>query len=286
MVGFTAEGLVWEGDQPRQGLHLKHREYVVARPAAGGEPVELLIEAAANPIPPWGTSPWPLLMPDVDGAPIYRLAQAELAVVRRDVEALYFDMLVLSQLLDVLPADGPRAAEVLAALEAACDAIDGDDAVGAVHGRARAALAPALATPGARRRAPRERDRSRAHRLRVAVADPRDEAQVRAHVRERAPAHGRLSRVPLLRVAGAAVRVDEGPLPAALRAHPRPGAAPVGSSRSAACGSRPTATSRRASRWCARSCTASGSSSTSSAARPPTSGSPTCSATPPRCRRS
>ena len=29
MVGFTAEGLVWDGDQPRQGLHLKHREYVV-----------------------------------------------------------------------------------------------------------------------------------------------------------------------------------------------------------------------------------------------------------------
>jgi hypothetical protein len=26
MVGFTAEGLVWDGDQPRQGLHLKHRE--------------------------------------------------------------------------------------------------------------------------------------------------------------------------------------------------------------------------------------------------------------------
>ena len=54
----------------------------------GGERIDLLIEAAANPIPPWGTSPWPLLMPDVDGPPIYRLAQAELAVVRRDVEAL------------------------------------------------------------------------------------------------------------------------------------------------------------------------------------------------------
>src|SRR6476661_5447666 len=64
MVGFTAEGLVWDGDQPRQGLHLKHREYVVARPAAGGESIDLLIEAAANPIPPWNTTPWPLLMPD------------------------------------------------------------------------------------------------------------------------------------------------------------------------------------------------------------------------------
>ena len=99
MVGFTAEGLVWDGDQPRQGLHLKHREYVVAKPAAGGDAVDLLIEAAANPIPPWGTTPWPLLMPDVDGPPIYRLGQAEL-VAHRDVEALIPDLLVLSQLID------------------------------------------------------------------------------------------------------------------------------------------------------------------------------------------
>ena len=136
MVGFTAEGLVWDGDQPRQGLHMKHREYVVARRATGGEEIELLIEAAANPIPPWGTDPWPLLMADVDGPPIYRLDRAELAVAHRDVEALYFDLLVLSQLLTELPASGPRAAQVLAALEAACDAIAPDDVEGSVPGRA------------------------------------------------------------------------------------------------------------------------------------------------------
>ena len=36
MVGFTAEGLVWDGDQPRQGLHLKHRDtsWPGRRPAA------------------------------------------------------------------------------------------------------------------------------------------------------------------------------------------------------------------------------------------------------------
>ncbi len=60
-----------------------------------------MIEAAANPIPPWETTPWPLLMPDVDGPPIYRMGQAELAIVRRDVEALYFDLLVLLQLVTV-----------------------------------------------------------------------------------------------------------------------------------------------------------------------------------------
>ena len=102
MVGFTAEGLIWDGDEPRQGLHLKHREYVVAASAEGGESIDLLIEAAANPIPPWETTPWPLLMDDYDGSPIYAVGQAELAVVHRGVEALYFDMRVLSQLLDTL----------------------------------------------------------------------------------------------------------------------------------------------------------------------------------------
>jgi hypothetical protein len=48
--------------------------------AAGGEAIDLLIEAAANPIPPWGTTPWPLLMPDVHGPADHRLGQAELAI--------------------------------------------------------------------------------------------------------------------------------------------------------------------------------------------------------------
>jgi alpha-mannosidase len=146
IVGFTAEGLVWEGDAPVQGLHLKHREYVIARPAKGGEPVDLLVEAAANPIPPWGSLRWPLLMPDVDGPAIYRLGRAELTIARRDVEALYFDLLVLSQLLDELSANEPRAYHVLRALVAACDAISIHDVAGSAA-RARAALAPVLASP-------------------------------------------------------------------------------------------------------------------------------------------
>ncbi|HMC51532.1 MAG TPA: glycoside hydrolase family 38 C-terminal domain-containing protein, partial [Acidimicrobiales bacterium] len=148
MVGFTAEGLVWERDVPVQGIHLRHREHLVTRSAAGGEPVELYVEAAANPIPPWGALRWPLLMPDVDGPPIYRLGQAELAVAQRDVEALYYDMLVLTQLLDQLPPQEPRAHHVLRALTAACNAIEMDD-VPATAAAARAALAPALESPAA-----------------------------------------------------------------------------------------------------------------------------------------
>ena len=53
---------------------------------------------------------------------------------------------MLRQLLDVLPADGPRAAEVITALDSACDAIDPDDVAGSVAA-ARVALGPALARP-------------------------------------------------------------------------------------------------------------------------------------------
>jgi alpha-mannosidase len=99
MVGFSAEGLVWQPDGAlRQGLHHRHREYVVAAEARGGEQVEFFVEAAANPIPPWHLKDWPLLAPDYDGAPLYTLGQAELATVDRDVEALYLDMRLLLQL--------------------------------------------------------------------------------------------------------------------------------------------------------------------------------------------
>ncbi|HTK16635.1 MAG TPA: alpha-mannosidase [Acidimicrobiia bacterium] len=146
MVGFTAEGLVWDDDQPRQGLHLKHREYVVAGPATGGDEIELLIEAAANPIPPWGTTPWPLLMPDVFGPPIYRLGQADLAIAHRDVEALYFDMLVLAQLVDVMGTCEVQGANAFGSLEDACDLIEQGGVAPSTVAAARAELAPVLAS--------------------------------------------------------------------------------------------------------------------------------------------
>src|SRR5262249_9075439 len=126
------------------GVHFKHREYVVARDAEGGEEIDLFVEAAANPVPPWETTPWPLLMADFDGDPIYGLKRAELAVVEREVEALYFDMLVLTEVLLVLPATEPRAADVFDALTSACVAIDSEDVVGTAAA-ARAELAKVLA---------------------------------------------------------------------------------------------------------------------------------------------
>ena len=264
MVGFTAEGLVWDGDQPRQGLHLKHREYVVARAGRrrrGGRPAD---RGRRQPDPAVGNVA-------VAAAHARRRRAADLRV--GSGRARGRSPRGRGAVLRHARAHGnsstwcrPTSRNALGGVRRARVGVRRDRRRRRCRfgGRARRARARAREA-GRTGRAPRERGRSRAHRHRVAVADPRDEAQVRAHVRQRAAADGGLSRVPVLGVAGAAVRVDEGALPAALRTHARAGRRPGASSRSAACGSRPTATSRRASRSCARSCTASASSSTSSA---------------------
>jgi alpha-mannosidase len=123
MVGFTAEGLIWDSNGlPVQGLHHRHREHLLTSRAEGGEPVELYVEAAANPVPPWHLSDWPYFGPDYSGSPLYQLQQAELAVVDRDVEGLYLDLRVLLQLAEHL---GSPAAED--ALRSVAEMIDPSD---------------------------------------------------------------------------------------------------------------------------------------------------------------
>jgi alpha-mannosidase len=123
VVGFSAEGLVWDRDgRPVQGLHHRHREFLLGW-VDGGDAVEFYVEAAANPTPPWPRADWPLLEPDYGGGPQYRLQQAELATIDREVEALYFD---------------------LRALPDAVVTIDPDDVAGTARA-ARAQLAPSLA---------------------------------------------------------------------------------------------------------------------------------------------
>lgn len=144
MVGFTAEGLVWDtGGRPVQGLHHRHRELVLTTDAKGGEPVEFFVEAAANPIPPWHLADWPLLLPDPGGAPLYRLQTAELALVDRDVEALFLDMRVLLELAVLLPG---RSEEILRALGTAREIVEQGELPGSVTA-ARAALAPRSTRP-------------------------------------------------------------------------------------------------------------------------------------------
>jgi alpha-mannosidase len=142
MVGFTAEGLIWDSNgRPVQGLHHRHREHLVTSKADGGETVEFYVEAAANPVPPWHLSDWPDFGPDYGGRPLYQLRQAELAVVDRDVEALYLDLCLSLQLAEHL--DSPAAEH---ALRSALEMIDPAD-VARHAAPARRRLLPVLTAP-------------------------------------------------------------------------------------------------------------------------------------------
>ncbi|WP_406071161.1 glycosyl hydrolase-related protein [Streptomyces sp. NBC_01020] len=147
--GFQAEGMIYDAEGvPVKGIHPRNRQVPVAAPAAGGEPVRLLLEAAANPaVLRHGFEPTPL--GDVLTAgddPVYRFASADLAVLNEDVWQLVIDIEVLSELMRELPADRSRHHEILRALEDMLDALDLHDVPGTAAA-GRAALAPALARP-------------------------------------------------------------------------------------------------------------------------------------------
>ena len=141
MVGFTAEGQIWDtGLRPVQGLHHQHREFVLTPEAQGEQPIEFFVEAAANPIPPWHLADWPLLPPDYSGAPLYTLGTAELAVPDRSVEGLFLDMRILVELAAL---DPDRSAQIMTALDKAMSVIDPENVSGWVA-PARDVLAPLL----------------------------------------------------------------------------------------------------------------------------------------------
>ncbi|MEV0319269.1 alpha-mannosidase [Streptomyces sp. NPDC050658] len=146
--GFQAEGLVYDAaGVPLKGVHPRNRYVPVAAPAQGGEPVSLLLEAAANPAVLHDFTPTPL--GDVLTAgdrPIYRFASADLAVLDEEVWQLTLDIEVLSELMHELDPARPRRHEILRALERALDALDLHD-VPSTAAAARAELAGVLASP-------------------------------------------------------------------------------------------------------------------------------------------
>nr|WP_157166294.1 glycoside hydrolase family 38 C-terminal domain-containing protein [Streptomyces typhae] len=146
--GFQAEGLVYDASGvPLKGIHPRNRHVPVAARARGGEPVRLLLEAAANPAVLHDFEPTPL--GDVLTAgdrPIYRFAAADLAVLDEDVWQLTLDIEVLMELMRELDAARPRRHEILRALEDMLDTLDLHDVPGTAAA-ARAALAGVLARP-------------------------------------------------------------------------------------------------------------------------------------------
>ena len=123
-TGFGAEALVWRQGRPVQGLSPNHREYRVTPAAVGGEEVELFVEAAANPPSPFGTNPWPLLLPEPDGVPLFTLQRADLHVRDPEFDEFWHDFRVLVELLVELPDGGPQFARLCAGLDRACGLLD------------------------------------------------------------------------------------------------------------------------------------------------------------------
>lgn len=147
--GFRAEGLAYTADgTPIKGIEPRTAYLPIARPAQGGERVEVYVEAAANPrfdgtISPLGD---PETVPD---HLLYRLDRAELAVLDEEVHALVLDVQVLHQLALALPESDPRRHAIHRALELMLDDLDVADIAGGA-GAARRRLAGVLASPAAR----------------------------------------------------------------------------------------------------------------------------------------
>ncbi|MFI5479831.1 alpha-mannosidase [Streptomyces rubiginosohelvolus] len=147
--GFQAEGMLYDHlGVPLKGVHPRNRHLTLAHPAAGGEPVDLLLEAAANPaILEHGFAPTPLGDVLTSGdRPLYRFASADLAVLDEEVWHLVLDIEVLSELMHELPDDRSRRHEILRALESMLDALDLHDVSGTAAA-GRAALAEVLTRP-------------------------------------------------------------------------------------------------------------------------------------------
>ena len=129
-TGFGAEALVWRDGRPVQGLSPNHREHVLTTSATGGEEIELFVEAAANPPSPFGANPWPLLLPDPQGNPLFTLQQVDLHVRDPEFDKFWHDFRVLVELLSELPDGEPQTARVRAGLKRACTLLELPDITG------------------------------------------------------------------------------------------------------------------------------------------------------------
>jgi alpha-mannosidase len=146
--GFQAEGLAYTPDGVVVTAVEPRNAHVPLRGGAGSA-VDLYIEAASNPGAAGAWTFAPTHLGDLATAgsdPLYRLVALEIGLLDVPVWELAQDIWTLTGLAGELPADLPRRAEVLRALERTVDVVDPDDVSGtAALGRAE--LAAVLAAP-------------------------------------------------------------------------------------------------------------------------------------------
>ena len=144
--GSQAEGLAFRPD----GTILKAIEpFNCYLPVEDPTSIDIYLEAAANPEVAVGGSwhPTPFAsLETVPDTPLYVLNRLDLAQRNLEVWELNQDIEVLAGLVEELPADLPRRAGIVVALNAAMDAVDPRDVAGTAT-QARAALAGVLARP-------------------------------------------------------------------------------------------------------------------------------------------
>ncbi len=146
LTGFHAEGLVYRGDgSPVKGLNPR-TQWVRVSP---DEPVELYIEAAANPVILSDSLFWPTPLGDRETAgdePLYCIERAELAVFEPEVWELQHDLEVLGELAAELDLGDPRKWQILRAIDRSLDRIDIHGIVASASA-ARAELRDVLSAP-------------------------------------------------------------------------------------------------------------------------------------------
>ncbi len=156
-LGFVGD---WPGNQAEALVHLVDgrplkavnplNQYVpIGNPAAGGEEIDYLVEAASNPDILANDFAAPTLLGDVLTAgdkPLYTFRRADIAVLDEEVWHLDLDLQVLRELMVHLGEHEPRRHEIMHALDRAMDVLDLDDISGSAAA-VREVLAPVLAKP-------------------------------------------------------------------------------------------------------------------------------------------
>ncbi|WP_448721406.1 alpha-mannosidase [Microbacterium natoriense] len=150
MTGFQCEALAYRADgTPVKSINPRNQWLPIAAAAKGDEPVELYLEAAANPVLLDHHPFLPTRQGDVRTSspePLYRIRRIDLAVFEPEIFELSLDLEVLFELQAQLPATSPRRMRILQAMDDALDVLD-------LHGiaetasDARAQLADVLAAP-------------------------------------------------------------------------------------------------------------------------------------------
>ncbi|WP_166996645.1 alpha-mannosidase [Paramicrobacterium fandaimingii] len=128
MTGFQCEALVYRADgTPVKSVNPRNQWVPISDAAAGGEPIELYLEAASNPVLLDDHPFLPTQQGDIETSspePLYRTRRMELAVFEPEVFELSLDLGVLLDLQAQLPPTGPRRLRVLQALDNALDRLD------------------------------------------------------------------------------------------------------------------------------------------------------------------